>query len=214
MKKYLLGIVVAIAFVLPANFVLAQSSEEQYRALLIQLIISLQKQIAALSSMSLEASVSNSNDRCPNIDGIQSNIPSGLIYSRTFDKCVTEQELDRLEGQKEKDNACRVSEDNLDDLEMEYAETESKIMALEKKLLKDPLTDLKKEQIPDLLAWVESHSVDSTMPGMKSCLLKVRTCYSEESRKIGLEILGLEDKLEELETKIWRAELEVKVDCD
>lgn len=140
MKKYLLGIVVVIAFVLPANFVAAQSSEEQYRTLLIQLIISLQKQIAALSSASPEASASNANDRCSNIDGIQSNIPAGLIYSRTFDKCVTERELDELENESSRDERvsriCEQTKDNLSETRRSFLSQVDLVDSLKTKVKK------------------------------------------------------------------------------
>lgn len=64
------------------------------------------------------------DDKCPNLPGVQATVPDGRVYSSTFNKCVTENELTRLENtelaKEEENEACLILSDEIAAFENEF----------------------------------------------------------------------------------------------
>lgn len=210
MKKFVLGAVVAIALAVPTTSVIAQThSEDQYRTILIQLIISLQKQIALLTSGQTQQTSSNVTDRCPNIDGIQSSVPTGLIYSRTFDKCVTERELDELEGESSRNErifrVCEQAEDNLSEARRSFLSQVDFVDSLK--------TGVKKNGGPSKYSVDE---VERMMTDLRPDPYREKYWSDEENYLINV-ISGIrkaESKRDDLQRELVRVESEAKEECN
>lgn len=242
MKKILTIIIVLFFVTTSTNVTKAQTSvEEQYKASLMQIIELLQKQLAILIKQKTGAGATSQlvKDFCPNLQGIQTAVPEGMVYSRTHDKCLTQEGLDGLEAINDHNQniryQCREKQREVRNLQNEYLIINDKIETFKKKILNDTSLELNKEQVPSVIAWVKTYFPPSgerdrtrgllrynsnfssndygEMPGMKTCLIKVRICYSEVALQNALEIIVLEDKLKDIESKITKAEIEELKSC-
>lgn len=237
MKKTTIALLIAIIIV-PFGARAETGSVTLNRDTLLQLIASLQKQIALLSSQLVQQSAVN--DRCPNITGAQSKVPEGLIYSRTYEKCVTEKELDKLDAKAAKGNVCTQSKDGVTKLREEYTSIDDKIEEIKKaipKASKDTSALLKKEDVSAFISWIDQHYVptgdwekkkfgytsnlpniglfDASPIGTKIKCREGGSCeYSSDLIQMALKVTILEDKQKEINSQIQKAEIKADKACN
>lgn len=161
MKHTIIALLV-VATVVPVVVNAQTNSGSVNRETLLQLITSLQKQIALLSEQL--ALKKGAADRCTNISGIQTKVPEGLTYSRTYEKCLTERELDNLDkktDEKEsKETACTESEDEVSKLREQYTSIDDKMETIKSSIPKKSRGTsmlLSTKDVSPFLAWIKSH---------------------------------------------------------
>lgn len=240
MKNIIITILI-VASILPIGVRAQTNAVPINQEILLQLIALLQKQVAVLVEQL--AQVQGAADRCPNISGIQSKIPEGFIYSKTYEKCLTERELDELEEKEVTDDSCEVSENEVTKLREEYIGIDDEIDAIKKEIpgeSQGTTLHLKKEDVSAFIVWIEKYytptngltkkKIEYTVsfpteyyfggipPVGKGILANgcsYKGCnYSEGLIQMALQVILLEKEKDSINSKIQRAEIEVDEDCD
>lgn len=73
-------------------------------------------------------------DLCPNIPGVQTSVPVDMVYSRTYDKCLTEDELNKLDENTNTTSKPKVVEEQVPSTPAPQAvnQQDDKALAIEK----------------------------------------------------------------------------------
>lgn len=242
MKKSIVILLCIFIFIPLCTF--AQTNTEQaYRALLVQLIQSLQTQLQLLLLQQANMNISTAvSDRCPNIAGAQVQVPTGLIYSRTFDTCVTERQLDNLEDEAAKEQAledkdCRDAKTKTQELREQYSSTYDELEKAEKdisKASKHTLVELYPEHMDLFLNWIAINvNFQGTNPNgtlaysspdsrnvplvgkvdYNSCTDKSGCYYAQNVIEQGLKAVPIKNKLDKLQRDITLAEADADRAC-
>jgi hypothetical protein len=171
MKKIIITSLLCILIVSPLNTNAQSTVEEQYKASLIQIIELLQKQLALLLQQKYSIAVTppTVKDMCPNLQGIQTTIPNGMVYSRIHDKCLTLEGLDGLEAINDHNDQmkyqCRESKKELTNLRNQYIETNKRINSQTKSIsqisIGNPI-EIKDNEVGAFLSWVRNQIVPTT----------------------------------------------------
>ena len=166
-----------------------------------------------------------------------------MVYSRTYEKCLTERELDKLDEEEAKGEACEASEDEVSEWREEYLEIDDKIESIKASIPKESRGTsmlLKTEDVSPFLAWMTAHytptgkvtqkrieyvtdfpntgnfnpaPIGEMRPRNGGCY-ESGCVYADSLIQLALKVIVLESEHDEISKNIKRAENKVDKDCE